>query len=201
MLVKCLMVSYCQFDEEQRLWDILDIIGDGSKVCTDIGARLAGSNVAKLIEERGYTGNLIDASEDACQILREKFPQANVGCVRATIDNINKLVPVNTHVLSIDVDSHDWWLWANLLARPAVVIMETTPCKGVRVSEYGAPRKCAQGYGASVDAMKMLGTMKGYTYLGRTKVNAFFTNRACDYRFDTLGHGGKDAGRENNVFA
>jgi hypothetical protein len=196
------VAKYSQFDEETHIWNILSEIGDGTRVCTDIGARLNGSNIARLIEERGFQGNLIDASEDACRTLREKFPQAQVGCVTATIENINKLVPANTWVLSIDVDSHDWWLWANLIARPALVIIETTPCEGMRVAAYGSGRKSQDGYGCSVEAAKTLGELKRYDYVGRTEVNAFFVNKDlhCKYRFDTNGHGGRTAGRGNNVF-
>jgi hypothetical protein len=195
---------YSQFGEETHIWAILAEIGDGTNVCTDIGARLSGSNVARLILERGYKGNLIDANEDCFRELKETFPREKVQCVRATIENINQLVPRETWVLSIDVDSHDWWLWANLRARPAIVIMETTPCDGIQVAEYGAAQKDAAGYGASVEAMKMLGAMKRYDYIGRTEANAIFvrSDLKCQYRCgDVPGHGGRPSSRENNVFA
>jgi len=193
-------MKYSQFEEETHIFSILNEIGDGTKVCADIGARLTYSNVARLIQDRGFQGYLVDADPQACAELMEKLPQANVICTKATIENINSLVPENTHVLSIDVDSHDWWLWANLKWKPALVIIETTPCHGMRVAEYGAGRKDPKGYGCSVDAAKALGGLKGYRYLGRTQANAFFTNQPCDYRLPQMNeHAGRPTTRENSV--
>jgi hypothetical protein len=195
-------MKHSQFDEEVHLWAILGEIGDGTKVCSDIGARLEGSNVARLIEERGYFGHLVDADEHSANALRRHFPQVEVVNTAATIENINSLVPNDTWVLSIDIDSHDWWLWANLRARPAVIIMETTPCKGIRVAEYGCTRKDKAGYGASLGAMQALGAMKRYDYIGRTEVNAIFvrSDLKCQYRAQSpTDHQGLPTSFENNV--
>ena len=168
-----------QFDEDTHILAILDEIGHGSKVLADIGARYEGSNSAQLIEKHGWTGVLVDASRPSAEELRGKFPQCDVRHLVATPHEINRIVPRNAHFLSIDVDSTDWWLWANLTHRPALVVIETNPNDGIHVAAMGG-----QGYGCSVDAAKALGTMKGYTYVGRTAVNAFFVRAdiPCGYR-------------------
>ena len=197
------MGKYSQFGEEAHLWAILDEIGDGSKVCVDIGARYAGSNVAALIRSRGYSAYLVEASLIHCKELINQFPGADVINKFATIENINELVPMNTHVLSIDVDSNDWWLWANLRARPAVVIIETSPCKGIRVSEYNMNGTMEHGYGTSVDGAKALANLKRYTYITRTEANVFFVNNdiKCNYRApDAKSHCGSPSSPENNIF-
>jgi hypothetical protein len=194
--------SHSQFAEDTHLAGILDEVGDGSRIVCDIGARLLYSNSASLIEDRGYWGALFDASEEACRELRERFPKCAVGCTRATIENVNDLVPPNTHVLSIDIDSHDWWLWANLRCKPAIVVIETTPNRGMQLAEYGAGAKSAKGYGCSIDAARALGMIKGYRYMGRTEVNAIFLRKdlTCTYAMpEVAGHGGLSTSTENNV--
>lgn len=189
-----------QFDEDRHIVAVLDEIGDGAKILADIGARLEGSNSAQLIRKRGYVGVLVDRNPAATQLLTREFPQCDVQCVVASPQNINELVPRDAWFLSIDVDSCDWWLWANLIHRPALVVIETNPLPGRYVPAMGYPG----GYGCSVEAAKLLGDAKGYDYLGRTVVNAFFcrSDLGCKYRLpETAKHRGKPSGKLNNVLA
>lgn len=168
-----------QFDEDQHIAAILDEIGCGSKVLCDIGARYQGSNSARLIEA-GWTGVLVDKDPGAAEELAQRFPQCRILNVEAKPETVNSLVPGNCHFLSIDVDSCDWWLWANLIHKPALVVIETNPHPGLYVKAMGVEG----GYGCSVDAAKALGDLKGYDYLGRNVVNAFFVRKdlGCKYR-------------------
>ena len=189
-----------QFDEDQHIIAVLDEIGDGSKILADIGARLDGSNSALLIRKRGWTGVLVERNQGSAEQLMREFPHCVVKNVTATVDNVNDLVPRNAHFLSIDVDSCDWWLWANLVARPALVVIETTPAPGLQVAAMGVDG----GYGCSVEAAKLLGAAKGYDYLGRTVVNAFFcrSDLKCRYRLpEQKSHRGSGTAMRNNVFA
>lgn len=186
-----------QFDEDKHIAAILDEIGHGSKILADIGARYEGSNSAALIEKRGWTGILVDANVVAVEQLHAKFPHCDVRHLVATPHEINRIVPANAHFLSIDVDSTDWWLWANLSHRPALVVIETNPNPGLHVAPMGGP-----GYGCSLEAAKALGAMKGYTYVGRTVVNAFFVRDGCRYRLpDVTKHVGAPSAMTGNVFA
>lgn len=186
-----------QFDEDAHIALVLAEIGDGSKVLCDIGARLQGSNAAALIK-RGWTGTLVDRNPSACEELRREFPLCKVLELTASPSIVNTIVPGNAHFLSIDVDSCDWWLWANLVHRPALVVIETNPLRYPYVAAMGETK----GYGCSLEAAKMLGKMKGYDYIGRTVVNAFFVRKdlKCKYRLpEAKEHLGSDCNGEGNV--
>lgn len=188
-----------QFDEDAHISAILQEIGNGNRILADIGARLQGSNSAALLRD-GWSGTLVDCDPKAVAELKQAFPHCKVICERATPDNINRLVPGDAHLLSIDVDSCDWWLWANLLRRPALVVIETNPLPCIHVAALGT----SASYGCSVDAAVMLGNAKGYDYLGRNVVNAFFCRRdlRCAYRLPQVkGHAGSPCSLQDNVFA
>lgn len=191
-----------QFDEDRHIAAVFEEIGEGTRVLGDIGARYQFSNSAALLE-RGWSGTLVEAQPESCEELRAKFPRddVNVLCTRATVMNVNALVPENAWFLSIDVDSVDWWLWANLIHRPALVVIETNPLPGYFVAEMNTAAK-SRGYGCSVEAAKALAVMKGYTYIGRTEVNCFFVANEwpCQYRLpDVDKHVGSHSSEQNNV--
>lgn len=185
-----------QFDEDEHIAAVLGEIGEGTRVLADIGARFQGSNSAALIR-KGWTGVLVDRNPAATEDLRREFPGMRVLEVAATPQNINDLVPKDAWFLSIDVDSVDWWLWANLVHRPALVVIETNPLPGLYVASIGAK----SGYGCSVEAVKRLGEMKGYQYIGRNVVNAFFVANEypCAYRMQETRHFGSPSSSDNNV--
>lgn len=195
-----------QFDEDTHILAILDEIGHGSKFLVDIGARLVGSNSAMLLNDYGWRGVLFDADPDAAAELRREFPQCEVHGLAVTPVCIHAYVPPETHFLSIDVDGQDWWLWAALARRPALVVIETNPLDGHFVAPFrmSPGRDPAAGYGCSVESAKALGAMKGYDYLGRTAVNAFFcrSDLKCGYRLPEAGrHRGKMTISAGNVMA
>lgn len=173
-----------QFGEDKVLEAVIAEIGEGSKVFCDIGARLRCSNAAYWITERGWAATLVEKSGPHCNELERVFadyPAVEVVNRHATMENVNELVPDNTQILSIDIDSDDWWLWANLYVAPPVVIIETNPLPGRYVPVY--PCNGGGGYGASVQSVMDLGEMKGYDYLGRTAANAVFVRRELECRY------------------
>lgn len=192
-----------QFHEDRHIEAIFTEIGFGSKKLADIGARYAYSNAENLILKHGFEATLVEAGGDACDELRRHFPGANVVHKTVTPQDVNDHVARDVWFLSIDIDSCDWWVWANLQARPALVIVETNPCAGVFVAKMNCGSKDANGYGMSLDAAKALGELKGYDYVGRTEVNAFFVRKdlKCQYRLpEQKGHSGVPCGVANNVF-
>lgn len=186
-----------QFDEDAHIEAVFSEIGHGTKTLADIGARLKGSNSANLIRKHGWSGVLVDRDKASADELRREFPACDVRNVTATPGNINALVPASARFLSIDVDGCDWWLWANLICRPALVVIETNPNAGLHVAAMGSE----SDYGCSVEAAKALGALKGYAYIGRTVVNAFFISVPCNYRLPELrGHCGVPSKTGENVF-
>lgn len=189
-----------QFDEDLHIFEILREIGHGSKVLCDIGARYQGSNSAMLIEKFAWTGVLVDKNQQAAEELAQRFPQCTVLNGEAKPESVNSIVSKDCRFLSIDVDSCDWWLWANLIHRPELVVIETNPLPGMYVKAMGLGED--GGYGCSVEAAKALGEMKGYDYLGRTVVNAFFARKdlGCKYRLPSqTEHRGSWSGTKGNV--
>ena len=190
-----------QFGEDDIFEAILSEIGHGSKVFCDIGARLEYSNAAYWIEDHGWTGVLVEKAKAHADKLVDTFgSRALVHNLEATIENVNDLVPDDTQVLSIDIDSSDWWVWANLRYKPPLVCVETNPVPGMFVPSYKGTHK--EHYGMSVDAAKWLGEAKGYDYLGRNCVNAFFTLKGtCSLILpEVTEHRGVRARTERNVF-
>ncbi len=192
-----------QFDEDTHIDAILAEIGTGTRKLCDIGARLDGSNSANLIRNHGFTGVLVDRDEKSCQKLATAFPHCQVIHKHVEPWDVNSLVQPDCWFFSLDIDSTDFWVWANLRHRPALVVMETVPIKGFYAASMDAKSKDHDGYGMSVDACRWLGEAKGYTYLGRNVVNAFFVRKdlPCQYRIPLPAtHEGLQRGSANNVF-
>jgi hypothetical protein len=115
-----------------------------------------------------------------------KNPRVAVRKEFITAENINDLfrkyeVPSQFDLLSIDIDSNDFWVWQQIAARPRVVVIEynaSIPPNESRTIAYD-PTFVWNGsdyFGASLLALKELGRRKGYTlvYCERAGVNAFF---------------------------
>ena len=151
----------------------------GPGVVFDVGARLRGSNVAKLIKERGFSGVLVEMNEGSAKQLEDYFKDDDVEVhqVKCTMDNINELAPPNIDILSIDVDSIDWWLWARLEQRPKYVVIESNLQMKTGYADYNPDvnwRQNRDNYGASQEALIKLGEIRGYRHLTTKKVNLIF---------------------------
>jgi len=191
-----------QFREDKYIETVFDEVGYGSRVLCDFGARLEYSNSSELILKHGFTGTLVDCDGEACNKLRSALPAANVVNAAVTPQNVNDLVPANCWFLSIDIDSYDWFVWAALVQRPALVVVETNPLPGLFAAKASAGRKDPEGYGMSVRGAIALGELKGYTYIGRTEVNAFFVRSelGCKFRLPEIkSHGGLPCRSTNNI--
>lgn len=189
-----------QFGEDEILERIIGQIGEGTRLFCDIGARLKYSNASYWIEDRGWDADLFEKSGPSADELRRMMPQrVRVHHVEVTPQNVNFLVPKGVQILSIDVDSCDFWIWANLMHRPPVVVVETNPLPGLYVRAYW---ENGEGYGMSVEAAKWLGEAKGYRFLGVNEVNAFFVRDdiECTVEISPKVHGGAACKPENNVF-
>lgn len=118
---------------------------------------------------------------------RSTFFQLDIKNERVTAENIQDLflkysVPKNFDLLSIDIDYNDYWVWKSITDYfPRVVIIEfnsSIPPNESRVVPYD-PDATWDGtnyFGASLLALKNLGSKKGYTLVGcdSNGVNAFF---------------------------
>jgi hypothetical protein len=156
-------------------------------------------NCGPLIR-RGFTGLLIDASDDrARRILRRRLRgQVEVLQQFLTVENIvvvrERFDPGELGVLSVDVDGNDYWLLKELLPlRPAVVVVEYNasfgPSRRVTVPydpTFNRQEKHESGmyHGASLAAMAALCADYTLSGIAAGGVNAFFAR--SDFGLDPL---------------
>lgn len=178
-------MNYSQNGTEQILAEILGLIkSEVPHVCCEIGAAdgIWLSNTAQLVREQGWRGTFVEA--DHAQFLKccenYKHLPATVICDRATVENINALVPEGCGFLSIDVDGNDYWLWQALTSRPNIVCIEYNNHKTAADEvhpydpEFVRPLETYY-YGASREALIQLGESKGYRFsMDDGNCNLFF---------------------------
>lgn len=187
--------SVCsQNGEDGLILYLLSRIGVQSHYVVEVGIEDGRQcNSINLIRNFGWRGCLIEASDSwaakAAEYFREAGLTGQVRLLHATAkpENIEQLlkegeVPEQVDVLSIDIDSHDYWVWKAVDGiRPGLVVIEYNasfgPERSVTVPYAGSWKVISKYYhGASLTALARLGKQKGYLLAGcDTKgVNAFF---------------------------
>ena len=153
-------------------------------------------NSTNLILNFGWHACLIESDVEMASNAVRYFRDANAGervqviNERATPENINRLIsktamPRQPDVLSIDIDSHDYWLWEAMdVIEPRLVVIEYNasfgPSRSVTIPYGERPQLTKEQLkyyqGASITALSRLGKRKGYELIaGDSKgVNAFF---------------------------
>jgi hypothetical protein len=173
---------YSQQGEDGVIQKILEVIGDDSKYYVEFGAMDGHylSNTKYLRDYCNWKGLLLDSGHED--------PSINLHRAHVTASNINELfaqyeVPYNLDVLSIDIDSNDFYVWKAIdnKYRPRLVVIEYNashlPNEDKVVMHN--PNHYWDGtnyYGASILAMYHLGRSKGYSlvYAENRGVNLFF---------------------------
>jgi hypothetical protein len=192
--------EYCatsQHGEDGILDRIFSVIGFKSRVFVEFGFHPAEANALLLLYKKSFTGLFIDGDAGVCalaeKILGRFVAHRKLRIVNAllnpqTIDAVFKANGISGEIdlLSVDVDSIDYWLWQAIRAiRPRVVIVETTLRLGLGEAVTQAldpPRPALEDpalspcRGASPLALFELGAAKGYRFLGADSsgVNMFF---------------------------
>ncbi|HET7567557.1 MAG TPA: hypothetical protein VFJ91_06160 [Gaiellaceae bacterium] len=175
-----------QLDRERALLEVLQLAGVDSRRFVDVGCGRSGGQSRLLADRFGWSGLFVDASPGAVKAVQRAFlkrPDVLVAEAEVTPENVNELIarlPGEPDLLSIDIDSYDYWLWRAVEARPRVVVVEYNAYFGEQrvVVPYGAMgAETPKGYfGASLGALHALGREKGYGLLGCDSlgVNAYF---------------------------
>jgi hypothetical protein len=196
---------YSQFNEDEVIARLLQEVGEGNKLCVDIGAKSTiNSNVARLIINHGWRGFLFDRGFNAYRDCVRTFgpfddnemPRDTCGkcggqtawpvCmikVIVTPDNINRLLPTAFDLLSIDIDGQDYYVWEAIVVEPRIVVIEYNS----RLAD-GKVMQRKDGYehdsdpnnrksGASAVALIDLGKRKGYKLADRNEHNLFFVRQ------------------------
>ncbi len=156
------------------------------------------ANTRFLVQNRNWRALVMDGDAIYGEALRSSafYWMYDVNFVTAfiTADNITTLIcdngfGGNIGILSIDIDGNDYWVWEAIEGvNPALVICECNPILG-DVHPVTIPydpaftrfkgHRCGLYFGASVEALKVLGARKGYEFLGTNShgINAFFVRR------------------------
>jgi len=159
-------------------------------------------NTANLSLNFGWNGLLMEA-DPAMAARAQNFYEEKTGGKSARVkvvqckvlsDNINKMFTQNgmqgeIDLLSIDIDSNDYWIWKAIEAvTPRVVVIEYNAFLGAEKAitvqydmAFNRFKKHPSGlyYGASLGALAHLGQEKGYRLVGCEShgVNAFFVRK------------------------
>ncbi len=188
---------FSQHGEDGILESLLQAIPTPHKFVVEFGAYDGEqmSNSRNLILHHHWSAFLIEASSKQYQRLQQRYcdnPRVKTLQSFITADNINQLfttagVPLDFEVLSIDVDSIDYYLWEALTQfEPKIVIIEynssITPDIHYVVPQTDAFRLSGTSdEGASMRALYELGKRKGYTliYSELYGANLFFLHNSC----------------------
>ena len=188
---------FSQNGEDGLVLYLLSRIGAGSHYVVEIGIEDGRQcNSANLVLNFGWRGCVIEASAEWAEKARQYFAKCRATerlhliNAAAKPENIRELlgqagVPAQLDVLSIDIDSFDYWLWKSIdTISPRLVVIEYNasfgPERSVTVPYSPAGLPVSRYYhGASIAALARLGKHKGYVLAGcdNKGVNAFFVRQ------------------------
>ena len=169
--------NFTYHGEDGILLYLLRQIKDVPNVFVDIGAGdCIKSNCANLAVHYGWDGVFIDKNDKQIAI-GKRFYHTMIVRGRDMGGEIG--------LLSIDVDGNDYWIWEAIkVIKPRIVVIEAKVEFGTRnvIVPYGDHNHYSVDKmynGASVEAIRKLGKMKGYKMAGsnRQGYNLFFVRQ------------------------
>lgn len=182
-----------QHEEDGIILALLDAAGVKTRRFVEIGSGGSGGSAAVLAHDMGWGGLMVDASHRAASMARHELrTNAAVTVVEAMVtpDNINTLIREHgcageVDLLSIDVDSVEYWLLKALDACTArVLVLEYNayfgPTRAVTIPADGPPAdRPIEYFGASLAALEQVARDKGYRLVlcEQQGVNAFFVRQ------------------------
>lgn len=175
--------SFSQFGEDGIIANIFEKIGTTSRWCFEVGANdgVWFSNTKEL-RDAGWSAVLMESDAAAfAQLLPHRAAgtycvSVRVGPPPNSIDEVLKAcdVPREIDFGSIDIDSDDYWVWADMTEyAPRVMCVEIHP---YNVGAFGERWSGSQ---AGQTAICELGESKGYVPIGRTYCNVIFIRKDC----------------------
>ena len=171
---------YSNDGEDGVLSYLFDYINDKYKFAVDIGSAhgYGGSNVRHLVDK--YEWESLETDYDDGSVENNKWKRIHPRVKKETIfeKNVCEIfekykVPKRFDLLSLDIDSLDWYVLRGLLIggyEPSVAIIEYNPiftCQDAYVRDYdeGYHKDGTSVYGASAKAYEMLMVEAGYTLI------------------------------------
>lgn len=178
-----------QHGEDGVLLEILKHYNLLSGNAAEIGAGDNGGNTGILCYLNTFSTTLVEQSSAHCEILRNTFLSPNTKILNSKIDssNVNELLPEKYNILSIDIDSYDYWVLKALKNWPDVLVVEYNATFGLNnfvvkedydYTNRSIRDKQHQIYGASLVAYTNLAKMHNLEliYCERSGTNAFFVS-------------------------
>lgn len=176
---------------------ILEIIGEGSHWCVELGALngVHGSNVWHLIKEKGWSGVPIEADRTYFEKLeREYAGSKGVHALNAFVSfeggqSLDRLlahtpIPQTFDLFSLDVDGAEYHLWDSMNTyRPRLMVVEFNPSIPNDIA-FVQPRDMGVFQGSSLRAFVELGKRKGYELIAANETNAFFVLKEFFSKFN-----------------
>jgi hypothetical protein len=167
---------YSQNGEDGILRILFDKINTTNRFCVEFGIHSNEGNTIYL-KKQNWNCLWMDGNGDGIRAKKEFITAQNINSLFAKYD-----VPNEFDLLSIDIDTNDYWVWDAIKDySPRVVVIEynssVPPTESKSTSYDPAARWDGTDYfGASLLALKRLGDSKGYSLVtcDRSGVNAFF---------------------------
>lgn len=190
---------FSQSGQDGIIEEIFRRIGTSNNRFVEFGVGAGGGfeNNSTYLLAKGWKGCWIEGDVSACQRIQKQMDflirSSSLKLLesRITVENIVALfekleVAEEFDLLSIDIDSYDYWIWKKLARyRPRVVVIEYNsflPATADWVLPYDADRRWEGTnieFGASLKALHDLGKELGYDLVGcdLTGSDAFFVRR------------------------
>ncbi len=185
---------FSQNGEDGIISEILSRIGIGPRWFVEFGIGSGHQgNCVLLADVYRWNGLFCELDQQAFEKLAAKYqhnPRVKTDCVAITPDNVEAVferhqVDLELDVLSIDVDTIDFWIWKAIdRFRPRLVIVEynasLSPDRAqVFPNDPSARWDETSYYGSSLGAFRLLGRQKGYdlVHTDLLGINAFFVRR------------------------
>lgn len=182
---------YSQNGEEGIILEIFRRIGVTNRIFVEFGVESGVEcNTRYLAESLDWSGVYFEPSADSYEKLQQLWQEnPKIQTRKAAITSSNfeselesAEVPKEFDLLSIDIDSNDYWVWKSLNNwSPRVVIIEYNPFhdppkKWVMKEDPDFVWNATTYFGASFTSLYLLGHSKGYQLVGTDPmgVNMFF---------------------------
>jgi hypothetical protein len=174
------MRFYSQNGEDGILQYIFAKIGTTNKYFVEFGVEDGTECNTKYLRQQGWKGLWMDGKHQDQLINKEWITAENIQVLLAKYK-----VPRSFDLLSIDIDSNDYWIWDAIKDfKPRVVVIEYNSCIPPDQSltiDYD-PKFESDGtsyFGASLLALKRLAKRKGYVLVSCDSrgINAFFVRK------------------------
>lgn len=187
---------YSQWGEDGIIQHILNHIRIDNPIFVEFGVETyTESNTRFLLKNNNWSGLIIDGSEKNINFIKSDSiywkHNLKVECSFITKDNINQLIEQNgitgdIGLLSVDIDGNDYWVWQAIdIINPAIIISEYNSLWGYEravTTPYdpnfirGKQHYSNLYYGASVKALTLLASKKGYSLVAGNQAgnNLFF---------------------------